>query len=243
MQIGATPNANSTIVSQNSGRNTAAVSAGYTPDDIGSIHRAPQDSFVETLSKAPPRILNTGMQWLSRIGRIGTACIAGIGAACTGLSLLLFNAKIAFLFALPTLAALAAFIGLKPKEEMHLSLQAKNQDLLETIASGANPERILSRTDDVIKALQNLRNNWGSVILQKRPALLRTIENLKGKIQAYYESTQELAAQAKDGLTQTFPACSIEKLKTMLDLVTESSTDLAAHLASKTGQVAEPDYN
>ncbi len=193
-----------------------------------------------------PSIANTGM----RLFTGGFRIIAGLGAAFGGVAtvtcLFLFSAKIAFLCALPTLAALAGYIALKPKEELQMSFKAENQNLLEQIASDdevAKPHLILSRAREVTSALNNARNNWGSLNPEQRNKLLQTLENVKGKLMKVQELYQELANQGKAGLAKLHPNCSLDQLNNMLRLIDDTSPDLAVKIGRKLAREGNPANN
>ncbi len=245
MQIGAATPVSTPTISRYSGPGevTSTELNQFTPADINSIHQRTKEAAAPEPEPKSPRILNTAMNFLSRLGRWGTGLIAACGGIFTALSLFLFNAKVAILCALPTLAAIAGFIKLKPKTETFSSVQPRYKELLEQVASSddriAKPQFILSRADELIKALENVSDNWGSLNQENRFSLYMTIRDLKGKILPIHEEYKERTAKGKEGLAELYPNCSLKKLDTMLELLTDLEIRLARKIHKTQEQIAQ----
>ncbi len=241
MRIGASTTTNTPVISRYSGPGEVASTEQnqFTPADINSIHQRIKETTATEPETKSPRILNTAMNFLSRLGRWGTGLIAACGGVFTVLSLFLFNAKVALVCALPTLAAIAGFIKLKPQTETFSSVQPKYRQLIEQVASNdekiAKPQFILSRAGELIKAIENVSDNWSSLNQEDRYSLYMNIRDLKGKILPIHEEYKERMAKGKDGLTELYPNCSLKQLDTMLELL----TDLEARLARKIQKTQE----
>lgn len=224
---------------KNPAATSSANAATYRPldirnDELKDLHASESNSPSEIKN---PRFANIGMQAFAKVGRV----LAGVGAAfcgaLTATALFLFSAKIAFLCAIPTLACLAAFIALKPNQELKLNMEEKDVDIIKEVASdqeNARPEFILSRSGDLTKALKNLRNAWSSISpdrshkdpqLKYKPYLnqLLNLEKLKAKLNPIIQAATE----------NKLKEATLDSLKQMREIVDTTVSEIAAFLKTK----------
>lgn|GEM_PF-2962108 len=203
---------------------TRASNDRYIPPDITGIHKATTENTSQVTSN------NMGMRVFTGAFRVATGVAAALGAAATAVTLFLFNAKIALLCAIPTLAALAGFIALKPKEAIHTQLQNENLNLINSSSSDAElakPEHILSRPKQMISALKNARDTWRGLDEAAKINLQESLENLQGKIMPIQERYQELINTSPKGSNPNLSSCSLAQLNEMLDIIKETLSELA----------------
>ncbi len=204
--------------------------AAYKPPGIGSKYspkwlRDTQQQEDEVTKK--PNLI---MQLISRGGRYLVGAGAALSGLATAVTMFLFSAKTALIFGLPTLCFIAAFIALKPKDELRIGLSASRKQLLDEILEN-KPEQILSKTEELTNILKNFKRYWAGLKKDQKAIEYQKLQALEKILEPHLESyaqAEKQGAETKEGLYQN---CSFAKLSNLKTHLNEVLADIGSYYA------------
>ncbi len=220
-------------------KTTTTISDNYIPPDIRDprdLHRPETISETTAIPKTP-RVLNAGAQIFSKVFRYvfwGGAAICGSLAAA---ALFLINPTVAFLFALPAAGCLAAYVALKPQEDLSYTLH-DDQDV-NTLMTAATDEEIgkpeIIGSPELLKSVEKIGRAWGSLPVNRE----QTDKNLRYEkyLRVYYyleklkSKLLPIIETCSNGTT--IPGVTLAALKRLQDSATNVSQDMAGYLKNK----------